>query len=348
MNLVELNAAYSTQDKCREQLKRLRWPKGVTCPHCQSKTISQLFTQQRYECAKCEYQFSVTVGTVFHDSHLPLEKWFLATYLITESRKGMSANQLKRMLGVTYKTAWYLCHRIRSAMVESQKPMLDGTVEMDEKYLGGRRHGPGQTGRGADKEIVIGIRQRSGDLRLFHVKDTKAATLARYIRENVSGDVDVIVTDDWVGYPKAMMKAGMHGSQHQTINHSGKVYVVGDVHTNTVESAFSLLKRGIMGTWHRISAKHLPAYLDEMCFRFNNRKNDFLFRDTMLKLIDSPNLEYKHLTATVQDAAYPPVLGVYVSQYFLPSASLKQAVTATPALSNSMSVMLCNTPNRKP
>jgi hypothetical protein len=146
-------------------------------------------------------------------------------------------------------------------------------------------------------------RERGGELRFFHVKNTKAATLAKYIRENISHDADVIITDDWVGYPKAMMQAGFRGGRHKTINHSGHVYVVGDIYTNTVENAFSLLKRGIMGTWHKISAKHLPAYLDEMSFRFNNRKNPYLFRDTMLKLIDSPNLEYKQLTAKLQDAA---------------------------------------------
>jgi transposase-like protein len=147
------------------------------------------------------------------------------------------------------------------------------------------------------KEIVIGIRQRGGDLRFFHAEDTKSGTLAQYIKENVSSDVDVIVTDEFVSYPFAMKRAGVPQSKHKTIQHRERVYVRGDVHTNTVESAFSLLKRGIMGTWHRVSAKHLMAYLDEMTWRFNNRKNPYLFRDTMLKLIHSENLEYKELTA---------------------------------------------------
>jgi transposase-like protein len=281
----------------------LRWPKGVTCPECNSDKISRILARNQFDCDSCRYQFSATSGTIFHDTHLPLWKWFLATYLLCESRKGMSANQISRMLKITYKTSWYLCHRIRHTMTQVAKPNLDGTVEVDETLVGGKKIGFGAFAGRQNKEVVIGIRKRGGELRFFHAEDAKSGTLAKYIRENVSEDVDVIIMDDFSAYPKAMMQAGFHGSRHKTINHSGRVYVKGNIHTNTVESAFSLLKRGIVGTWHRVSAKHLPAYLDEMCFRFNNRKNDFLFRDTMLKLIASPNLEYKHLTAKVQDAA---------------------------------------------
>src|SRR3989441_12401111 len=135
---------------------------------------------------------------------------------------------------------------------------------------------------------------------LFRAKDATSATIREIIAGHVGEDVEVIMTDESAIYPWALNK--LPKEKHKTINHS-KEYAHGDVHTNTVESAFSLLKRGIVGTWHKVSAKHLPAYLDEMCFRFNNRKNPFLFRDTMLKLIDSPNLEYKHLTATIQNAA---------------------------------------------
>jgi transposase-like protein len=302
LDLCSLIEDFGSEDKCRAYIEKLRWPKGITCPSCKSDKISRIIKRNQFDCDACRYQFSATAGTIFHDTHLPLWKWFLATYLLCESRKGMSANQMKRQLAISYKTAWYLCHRIRKAMLETDQAKLGGTVEMDETYIGGYKRG-GRGPHASEKEIVVGIRKRNGDLRLFHVRDTKSATLAKYIRENVREDVDVIITDDWVGYPRAMMKAGLHGDQHKTINHSGHVYVMGNIHTNTVESAFSLLKRGIVGTWHKVSAKHLPAYLDEMCFRFNNRKNEFLFRDTMLKLIGSPNLEYKHLTAKVEDAA---------------------------------------------
>ena len=166
---------------------------------------------------------------------------------------------------------------------------------MDETYIGGKMHGRGAQGRSKQKEVVIGIRQRGGDLRFFHAQDVKAGTLAKYIKENISEDVDVIMTDDFSSYPFAMQRAKVDQEKHQAIKHSSHVYVEGNLHTNTVESAFSLLKRGILGTWHKVSAKHLAAYLDEMTWRFNNRKNPFLFRDTMLKLINSDNLEYKTL-----------------------------------------------------
>lgn len=298
LDICKLIEQFGSENKCREYLEQLRWPEQVSCPHCHSAKISRIFERNQFDCDSCRYQFSVTAGTIFHDSHLPLWKWFLATYLICESRKGMSANQIKRVLGISYKTAWYLCHRIRAAMRELPPlPKLTGTVEMDETYIGGRHRGAGLRGRGAGKETVIGIRQRGGDLRFFHANDVKSGTLAQYIKENISEDVDVIMTDDYSSYPFAMKKAGVEPEKHKRINHSTGVYVQGDIYTNTVESAFSLLKRGVVGTWHKVSAKHLSAYLDEMTWRFNNRKNEFLFRDTMLKLIESQNLEYKELTA---------------------------------------------------
>jgi transposase-like protein len=297
MTLPEVTELFSTDDKCREVLERLRWPNGPECPRCKTQRVVRLSTNIKLLwCPDCEYQFSVTAGTIFNDSHLPLSKWFIAVLLLVEARKGFSANQMKRTLGVSYKTAWYLCHRIRAAMKEYDKAMLEGTVEMDETYVGGRKRGACIRGRGAEKEIVIGLRQRNGDLRFFHAKDAKSATLAQYIRENVSEDVDVMVTDEWSAYPDAMRRTGKI-DRHKTIRHKGHVYVDGDIHTNTVESAFSLLKRGVIGTWHRISAKHLAAYLDEMTFRFNRRKSPALFLDTLRHMITAPALPFEELTA---------------------------------------------------
>jgi transposase-like protein len=297
MNLVELIKDFADESKCRAYIEKLRWPNGVECPRCESEKVYRIVKRDQLLCSSCEYQFSVTVDSIFHDTHLPLWKWFLATYLLTESRKGMSANQMKRMLNVSYKTAWYLCHRIRAAMLEVAPPKLGGTVEIDETYVAGKKRRWRAKG---DVSVVIGIRQRNGDLRLIRAKDAKSATVREIINANVGGHVEVILTDESAIYPYALDK--MQKNLHKTINHT-REYAHGDVHTNTVESAFSLLKRGIMGTWHKVSAKHLPAYLDEMCFRFNNRKNPSLFRDTLIKLILSPNLEYKNLTAKVQDAA---------------------------------------------
>jgi len=301
VNLCTLIEQFGSEERCRAYLEALRWADEVLCPRCGSDKISQIVKRNQYDCDACRYQFSVTAGTVFNDSHLPLWKWFLCTYLLCESKKGMSANQLSRTLGISYKTAWYLCHRIRSAMREVNPEPLGGVIEMDETFVGGRSrtrvNGDRRGHHAKDKDIVVGIKQRGGQLRFFKAEDITSGTLAKFIRENVRQDVDVIMTDEWNAYPKAIMTAGINGRRHETINHKSGVYVDGDVTTNGIESAFSLLKRGIIGSWHKVSAKHLPAYLDEMTFRFNNRDNPFLFRDTLMKLIGAPVLEYKKLTA---------------------------------------------------
>jgi len=242
----------------------------------------------------------VTTQTIFHDTHLPLETWFMTVLLLVEARKGMSANQIKRTLAIgSYKTAWYLCHRIRAAMKEADQPMLDGTVEMDETYVVGKLHGSQRKPGFGDNttQIVIGIRQRDGDLRFFDATDVKQGTVGKYIREKISEDVDVLVTDEHPVYPYAIAEAGVAQGKHKRIQHKAKIYVQGEVHTNTVENAFSLLKRGIIGTWHRISAKHLAAYLTEMEFRFNRRKNPNLFIDTLRHMVTAPVLTFEKLTA---------------------------------------------------
>jgi len=294
--LVDQFGGYDSETRCREYLEALRWANGIMCPRCSSRKISRIILRNQFDCDNCRYQFSVTAGTIFNDSHLPLWKWFLCVYLLCESKKGMSANQLKRTLGLSYKTAWYLCHRIRAAMKEVDPEPLDGVVEMDETYVGGKRKGKKFQGHRDHKQCVIGIKQRGGELRFFRAEDAKSGTLARYIKENISGDVDVIMTDELPAYLGAMVQAGMKDVPHMTVNHSAGVYVDGDITTNGIESAFSLLKRGIIGSWHKVSAKHLPAYLDEMTFRFNNRANPYLFRDTLIKLLEAPVLEYKKLT----------------------------------------------------
>ena len=289
---------FPSNEKCREMLVRLRWPEGPRCIRCKADVVELETDKQLFYCKDCDYQFSVLAGTVFNDTHLPLIYWFTATMLLCEAKKGISACQIQRTLGIgSYKTAWYLCHRIRAAMNELDKPMLAGKIEMDETYVGGRLLGHGVGAGKAAKEVVIGIRQRNGDLRMFHASDAKAGTIAQYIRENVSEDVDVIFTDDFAAYPFAMKQAGVKPRKHKSIRHKGGVYVMGDIHTNTVENAFSLLKRGIMGTWHRLSAKHLAAYLDEMCFRFNRRNRPDLFVDTLRHMVTAPTLTFEKLTA---------------------------------------------------
>jgi transposase-like protein len=294
INLAELTEQFGTDAKCRKALEQLRWKDGPKCPRC-AQDATAIANREQFDCNSCHYQFSVTAGTIFHDSHLSLWKWFITVALLCESKKGMSACQIQRTIGVSYKTAWYLCHRIREAMKETAPKKLSGTVEIDETYVGGkaRRWRPKSV-----KKVVIGIRQRNGDLRLIHAEDARSETVREIIKANIGARVEVILTDESAIYPFALNR--LQREKHRTINHT-REYAHGDVHTNTVESAFSLLKRGIVGTWHKIDAKHLPAYLDEMCFRFNNRKNPYLFRDTIIKLIASPNLEYKELTAREQE-----------------------------------------------
>jgi transposase-like protein len=296
INLAQLTEMFGTDAKCRKALEQLRWKNGPECPRCNSKA-TPVANRDTFDCDECHYQFSVTAGTIFHDSHLSLWKWFMVTALLCEAKKGISALQIKRTVGMSYKTAWYLCHRIRAAMLETAPKKLGGTVEIDETYVGGKKR---RWRPASDKKVVIGIRQRNGDLRLIHAEDAKSDTVREIIKANVGGHVEVIMTDESAIYPWALNR--IQKEKHRTINHT-REYAHGDIHTNTVESAFSLLKRGIVGTWHKVSAKHLPAYLDEMCFRFNNRKNPYLFRDTIVKLISSPNLEYKELTARQAEPA---------------------------------------------
>ena len=292
MNLPELFERFGTEEKCRDYLEELRWPEGVKCPRCESESISRITTRNQLDCNDCRYRFSVTTGTLFHDSHLPLTKWFMATYLVTESKKGISAKQLQRMLKVSYKTAWYLAHRIRDAMGDDDQPLLRGIVEVDETFVGGRRLGVGRGRyRDEDNPPVAGVAQRGGEVRLRVVRDRSRGTLHGFIREHVADEAEAIYTDEWIGY----QGIGDADTRHESVNHSAKEYVRADVHTNTVEGVWSLFKRGIVGSYHQISAKHLPAYLDEMEFRFNNRENPFLFRDTLLVLVHGEALPYAKL-----------------------------------------------------
>jgi transposase-like protein len=295
MTLVDVMNLFETDEKCRELLVRLRWPNGPECPRCCGAAVELATAKQLFYCKECDYQFTVTAGTIFNDSHLPLSKWFIATLLMCESRKGHSANQMKRELGVSYKTAWYLCHRIRAAMIQVDRPMLDGTVEVDETYVGGKVRGQGCKAGWDNKEVVFGIRQRGGELRFIHASDARAKTVRTILGDNLSEDVEVIITDESKIYPPALNKE--QRNHHHTVNHSAEEYVRGDIHTNTVESAFSLLKRGIVGTWHRVSAKHLAAYLDEMCFRFNRRQSHTLFLDTLRHMVTADPLTFEKLTA---------------------------------------------------
>src|ERR687886_316072 len=199
INLVELIDRFHSEDSCRARLEELRWPEGVECPRCDSKSIARMEDRHQYQCRSCRYQFSVTAGTIFHDTHLPLWKWFLAVYLIVESKKGISANQLKRTLNVSYKTAWYLCHRIREALKEVDAQLLKGIIEADETFVGGKVEGMGR-GHKDNKTVVVAAFERGGAIRLQVVRGRDRETLQGFIRENTAGDAQAIYADVWPAY----------------------------------------------------------------------------------------------------------------------------------------------------
>ena len=229
-----------------------------------------------------------------HRSKLPLKKWFLAIYLMCQSKKGMSAHQLHRMLGVTYKTAWYLCHRIREAMGNDPftGPTLFGVVEVDETLVGGKVKGKGRGYRG-NKTWVAGAIERGGQVRLERIPDVKKGTLQDFIRRTVTDEAEAIYTDELKSY----MGVETETRRHETVNHSAEEWVVGDVHVNSVEGVWSLFKRSIVGSFHKMSVKHMDRYLEELEWRFNNRENPNIFRDTLKRIVRTDPLEYRSLVA---------------------------------------------------
>ncbi|MFL5960433.1 MAG: IS1595 family transposase [Gaiellaceae bacterium] len=293
MNLPDLIEQFGTDAKCRDYLEDLRWPDGPECPRCESKKASRIKARNQWECGECRYQYSVTSGTLFHDSHLPLWKWFLAIYLITESKKGISAKQMQRLLGTrSYKTAWYLCHRIRAAVeTDDKEQLLVGIVEADETWIGGKHRGQGQGQK--QRQMVMGAVQRDGSVRLRIGNVPSRATLHGFLNEVVADEAEAIFTDSWKPY----IGIGDEDTRHESVNHFREEWVRGQVHTQTIENVWSLFKRSIIGSYHQLSVKHLPAYLDELEWRYNNRDNPYLFRDTVLALIHGDALPMKELVA---------------------------------------------------
>lgn len=275
---------FHDKDKAREYLEQMRWLNGAVCPHCGSMEAYKLEAKPDstkpvrkgvYKCKGCRRQFTVTVGTIFEGSHIPLHKWLMAIHLLCSSKKGMSAHQFHRMLGLTYKTAWFMAHRIRYAM--TQPPLVDklrGVVEADETYVGGKAHG--KRGRGAgNKTPVFALVERNGRVRSFKVDRVTAKNLKAKIREHVDED-STIMTDEFLAY-KGLSKE----FRHYTVNHGIGEYVNGDAHANTAEGFFSILKRGINGVYHHVSPQHLDRYLAEFDFRYDNRKVEDVVRASL-------------------------------------------------------------------
>ena len=306
LTLMNLARKYSDEDTARTYLENLRWPAGIpVCPFCSSegsrinRKASCGRKAQKGVCKckspECRKQFTVTKGTVFESSHVGISLWMMAMFIMCSSKKGVSAHQIHRMLSVTYKTAWFMCHRIRYAMEEGpMRELLEGKVEVDETYVGGKpRPGDGKVhkrGRGTSKTPVMVLVERDGRAMSKPLERVDANTLQREIIENVH-PLSAIRTDEHLGY-KGIGKHFEGG--HLAVNHSRKQYKKGDACTNTAESYFAILKRGVYGTFHHVSKKHLHRYCGEFDFRWNNRKvSDSDRTKSGLGSIEGKRLKYR-------------------------------------------------------
>jgi hypothetical protein len=319
MNLIDVTRKFASKDACLDYLTSMRWPDGIiTCMGCgvegkefrhftTNETTRKRFSKREQkivtvsvpsrrliECKGCGYQFAPTTGTVFHDSHLSLEKWFMAIALILEAKKGISALQVGRNLGISqanYRTVWHLCHRIREATKETG--MLTGIVETDETYMGARKPRKGAPRvKNPNRDVVVGMIERGGKLRLVAVKDAKMSTIEPVMMANISPDA-LLQTDAAPIYE--IIGGRRFPGRHRMINHRHS-YGVGENHSNSIENAFSLLKKGVYGTFHKVSIKHLPRYCNEFAYRFNRRgEQPKMFEETVKGLLRGKALPFKNL-----------------------------------------------------
>lgn len=291
LTVAQFEKLFPNEDACKAYLQVRRWPEGVRCPRCGNPAVYDLPSRKwHWQCPKCApggstgYRFSVIAGTIFENTNKTLREWFRVVHLMLTSKKGMSALQIQRYMGFgSYETAWSMCHKVRAALIEAPEK-LGGIVEVDETFIGGlakNRHkdkrgdGSGGTG-GVGKAVVAGAVKRKGNVIARVVANVQADTLTAFIREAVSDRVSLLCTDQWVGY-KHLHK----DFPHATIDHARGQYVVGAVHTNTIEGFWSLIKRGMVGTFHKVSKKYLPLYVAEFQFRYNNRDNADIFGEAI-------------------------------------------------------------------
>jgi transposase-like protein len=281
MNIIQVYKRFPKHSDCIHHLERVRWPDGPRCPYCKSERVTLLPAELRHHCNGCNTSFSVTVQTIFHNSKLDLQKWFLAVALILNAKKGLSARQLARDIEVNKNTAWYMGMRIRKAL-EDDGGLLRGIVEIDETYVGGKPRkgnkrdkdgglGPNLRGRGTKKTPVVGAVERKGNVKAKVMTWLDARHLTTLVRHHVDLSQSTIITDEYKGYNRLRAI-----TIHKVINHS-RQYVDGDIHTNSIEGFWALLKRGIVGQYHKVSLTYLQKYIDEFAFRYNQRRNKDAF-----------------------------------------------------------------------
>ena len=256
---------FPNDDICLDYIRSKKYPKRIDCPQCKKNALfHRVSGRKSYACDFCGYQISPTANTIFHKSRTPLTTWFYVIYLMAQTRGGISAKQIQRETGVTYKTAWRMCKQIRQCLDENYSPFT-GEVEIDESYFGGRRKG--KRGRGAEgKTAVLGIVERSGKIEVRTIPNAKSKTILPIVSENVAREA-MVYTDEYLVYKTLPFM----GYKHDTVPHAEKVYVLGNAHTNTIEGFWSNCKTGISGVYHSVSAKYLQYYLNEYAFRYNNR-----------------------------------------------------------------------------
>lgn len=287
MTVAQLEARFSTDDACKAYLQEQRWPEGVCCARCGSIKVWKLAKEWHWQCKDCApdgYRFSVLVGSIFENTNIPLSQWFKVIHLMLVSKKGISALQIYRMMGFgSYKTAWYMCHRVRAGLQEKTFRKLIGIVEVDETFVGGKsvnrhkdRNDDDTKGDGPRKAVIAGAVARKGNVVARVIGNTGLETLTKFVRHAVSHRVSLLCTDHWSGYNRLGREY-----PHATTNHAAGEYVVGAVHTNTIEGFWSMIKRGIVGTFHKVSSKYLPLYVAEFEFRYNNRNNENIFGDAI-------------------------------------------------------------------
>lgn len=309
-SFAEMLKILPDDDSCRKYLEFIRWNNIPTCPHCLNMNVNHYQLKTKgifkglYKCKYCRERFTVTVGTVFEGSHVPLRKWFIAVYIFSAHKKGISSHQLGKDLGITQKSAWFILGRIRYAFkVKSLDLKIDGIVQVDESFVGGKnknRHAhkkvPQSQGRSfKDKTPVLGIvNHLTGEVRTVVIPNTKSTTIKPIIKEMVEAG-SIIISDEWHGY-KGLTK----DYSHIVLNHKEKEFVRGEFHNNTIEGFWSLMKRGVFGIYHQVSRKHLYRYCDEFSYRYNARKMTDSNRFNLSLVNVEGRLTYKELTKKVE------------------------------------------------